>query len=519
MLTVSITVGSESWLSVYSTILCFPIIFTVPAQFGFFSLLYLFYPLAGFVADVCCGRYKIVTGSVWIMLAGSTTLLTIGVVSFILKFSTIIPVFILPASLLLLLVGMSGFQANAIQYGLDQLQDAPSEYLSLFIYFYVWTGFVGQLLGETLLVFAISYIPIANEVTAGIMIAVLGLTILFFVVTLVLSCCKRRWFVVDPGSRNPYKLVYRVLRFAAKNKYPIQRSAFTYCEDELPSRIDFGKHKYGGPFTTEEVEDVKTFLSILCVLFAFGFAFTTKIAAYDLLPATLDLDSEPCNITLLSFFLKSGSITSLIVVICIPLYIFVYLPLFSNHIPGLLKRMKFGMVCFLLVVCCRFAGYTVAQFHHHNSTCVFSMERYYDNYTESSAEVYPMFVVQNIFTAFALFFIYPAIFEFICCQSPHAMKGLLFGVYFSIQGLYQLLGVGIMIPFYFWKPLFPSCGFGYYLVNVFIAIVGLVVYTVAARRYKYRDRQRGDYPNIHLFAEEYYGNHQDEPHYDFDPID
>jgi hypothetical protein len=25
----------------------------------------------------------------------------------------------------------------------------------------------------------------------------------------------------------------------------------SYCEDELPSRIDFGKNKYGRPFTTE----------------------------------------------------------------------------------------------------------------------------------------------------------------------------------------------------------------------------------------------------------------------------
>ena len=43
-------------------------------------------------------------------------------------------------------------------------------------------------------------------------------------------------------------------------QHPRQRSAFTYCEDTIPSRIDFGKSKYGGPFTTEQVEDVKTLL-------------------------------------------------------------------------------------------------------------------------------------------------------------------------------------------------------------------------------------------------------------------
>ena len=44
-------------------------------------------------------------------------------------------------------------------------------------------------------------------------------------------------------------------------------SAFTYCEDELPSRLDLGKHKYGGPFTTEQVEDVKTFLWLVMIVF------------------------------------------------------------------------------------------------------------------------------------------------------------------------------------------------------------------------------------------------------------
>ena len=77
---------------------------------------------------------------------------------------------------------------------------------------------------------------------------------------------KRHWFMIDQASRNPYKLVYKVVKFAAEHKTPIRRSAFTYCEDELPSRMDLGKDKYGGPFTTEQVEDVKAFLGIITLL-------------------------------------------------------------------------------------------------------------------------------------------------------------------------------------------------------------------------------------------------------------
>ena len=42
--------------------------------------------------------------------------------------------------------------------------------------------------------------------------------------------------------------------------YPRNRSALTYWEKEYPSHIDLGKEKYGGPFSEEEVENVKTVL-------------------------------------------------------------------------------------------------------------------------------------------------------------------------------------------------------------------------------------------------------------------
>ena len=474
--------------------------------FGCTSVLYLFYPLAGFVADVCCGRHKTVTVSLWVFVVGlATYLVLIAFVFFYNSYSdhpSLIPKFIMPASLLLLLIGLCGFQANAIQYGLDQLLDSPAACLSLFIYWYFWASYVGEILGKVLLACATFHLTEVLEFKqlGTVFCVVNGVITVGIVVTLCLSYCKRRWFIVDPGSRNPYKLVYRVLRFAAKNKYPIQRSAFTYCEDELPSRIDFGKHKYGGPFTTEEVEDVKTFLNILSVLFAVGFVFTTEIAAYDVLSYATVL-----NLTgVTDSFFSLGSAPSLFVVLFISLYIFIIRPLFSYYVPGLFKRMGLGMVFYLLAVCCRSVNETVIQIQHHNETC---SERIDLNITLSSFEVYPAFVTQNLFCGIAFFFFYPSVFEFICSQSPHAMKGLLIGVYFAIRGVYLLFGVGILISFYFWTTHLFSCNLAYYLVNVFIAIVGLVVYTVAARRYKYRDRQRGDYPNIHLFAEEYYGNH------------
>ena len=60
------------------------------------------------------------------------------------------------------------------------------------------------------------------------------------------------------------------------------RSAFTYCEDELPSRMDFGKSKYGGPFTTEQVEDVKIFLRLIAIIAVGSVTFGETFVLYTL---------------------------------------------------------------------------------------------------------------------------------------------------------------------------------------------------------------------------------------------
>ena len=84
-------------------------------------------------------------------------------------------------------------------------------------------------------------------------------------------------FHTEFRCHNPYKGVYNVLNFARKHKYPIRRSAFTYCDDELPSRIDFAMERFGGPFTTEQVEDVKTFLRMLLVFVVLGPVFVLDV--------------------------------------------------------------------------------------------------------------------------------------------------------------------------------------------------------------------------------------------------
>ena len=73
----------------------------------------------------------------------------------------------------------------------------------------------------------------------------------------------KHWLDTTPHIINPVKIIAKVLNYAGKNKYPRNHSALTYWEEDYPSRLDLGKEKLGGPFSEEQVENVKTVLRLI----------------------------------------------------------------------------------------------------------------------------------------------------------------------------------------------------------------------------------------------------------------
>ena len=104
----------------------------------------------------------------------------------------------------------------------------------------------------------------------------------------------------------------------------------------------------------------------------------------------------------------------------------------------------------------------------------------------------------------------PAGFEFICAQSPENMRGLLVGIFFSIQGTFSLLSVLLEYIFklravYSYPFLVRTgltCAFWYYFILVGLSVVGLTVYLLVAMRYK--RRQRDNVFNDMNMIEEYF---------------
>ena len=228
--------------------------------------------IAGWLTDAFIGRYKVIRCSVWMMwllMIVVTVSAVVGQVNERYYYNSKI---IQPILFSLISIGLGGFQANIIQFGLDQLHDASTTEITSFIVWYVSTlisaGFIVQFNFYCL-----------NEQHQLFIFLIVCMNLTLAVILLIFC---NHWLIKEPATQSPFKLIYKVIKFAIITKHPRCRSAFTYCEDELPSRIDFGKSKYGGPFTTEQVEDVKTFLRVLPLISIIGIIASVYIASGDL---------------------------------------------------------------------------------------------------------------------------------------------------------------------------------------------------------------------------------------------
>ena len=495
--------------------------------YGVIAVWLLFYPLAGYLADVRYGRYKVVISGlkvIWfgslIYFVGNIFLLAILSVFFflpqnpaalwILQSTAFLAGCIASSTGLIIItyflvsVGFAAYAANVIQFSIDQLQDLPARNGFLLVYWFLLTSYIGVSIGK------LAFSAILS--TFLVLSVVLTLTWLLVLIALPISLCvaKPRWFVIEPGIGNPYKEVAQVVDFARKHKVPIQRSAFTYWEDNIPTGLDLGKCKYGGPFTTDQVENVKAFFGILYILLSLGPFFTSDIAASVFLPLLkhhmdnwVSYSSFDIQYIIYSMITNGGTMYPIFMIILIPIFLKVIHPLFQRYILTILKRIGIGLCLITVSLLCSLLVDTMGHVlpNGHNATSIFNPGNIIEDPPSLQLSPYILFI-QNFLIAVAYILIYGGVFEFICAQSPHSMKGVLIGIFFAVKGLFQLIGVlGILLPFSFWQTS-PRAGLVYFLVNIVISIVGVVAFMVIARRYQYR--QRDDFCNIRKYIEDFY---------------
>ena len=156
-----------------------------------------------------------------------------------------------------------------------------------------------------------------------------------------------------------------MLNYACKTKYPERRSALTYIDEEEPSRLDYGKHKFGGPFTEEEVEDVKTILRTLVFLVLVFMGSIVIKGTVSPIHAHIIPSTRRCVESLIHIATYSTA------VILIPIYRFVLFPFIKNKLPNYFKRVGAGLFLVFISSLLDLTLDTIGHTHSNSTQCMF----------------------------------------------------------------------------------------------------------------------------------------------------
>uniref|UniRef100_A0A1X7V6G7 Major facilitator superfamily (MFS) profile domain-containing protein n=1 Tax=Amphimedon queenslandica TaxID=400682 RepID=A0A1X7V6G7_AMPQE len=334
---------------------------------------------------------------------------------------------------LLQYTGFVSFLANIIQYNIDQLIGASANELSTVIYWNIAAYPTATALSDWL-----SSLDTVTEELLFIMASGVALSLI-----LVSHSFFKHKLENISLIKNPIKLIFRVLCYTRKHKYPENRSALTYWEEEAPSRIDLGKDKYGGPFTEEEVEDVKTFFRILPLFIAtFGYALAED--------SFFEKSSNYYKV------LKSFGAYHITVLLLFLIYLFIIRGFFHRYIPSMLSRMGAGLFFSL-------------------STCILHL------LTEKFQSYHNLLIIiEQVIFGISFFLLFPTSFEFTVAQSPEHMRGLMVGLCYSSMGFGSAISKILLTSIKKWY---------YYIIACVLQLLILIIFLILAKRYKYRVRE------------------------------
>uniref|UniRef100_A0A1X7TTU2 Major facilitator superfamily (MFS) profile domain-containing protein n=1 Tax=Amphimedon queenslandica TaxID=400682 RepID=A0A1X7TTU2_AMPQE len=400
------------------------------------------FPFLGLLADVWIGRYKaILIGIVlcfisWIII-GIVYILESCFISGAILWSFYSLAFIIN------FCGLSSFSANIIQYNIDQLIGASADELSSVIYWHI--------LSEPLVDLFYYLLQCLFYSTSGVSVSLVLVSHSFF---------KHKLENISL-IKNPIKLIVRVLCYARKHKYPENRSALTYWEEEAPSRLDLGKDKYGGPFTEEEVEDVKTVFRMLPLFIGFV-ALNFSNDSYW---------SADRSFTLPTCLAVTDSQYYCCSVILTLLYLFFIRVCFYKYIPSMLTRMSVGIFLAFIV--------TVSK------VIIFVIERSHPDINNFGKF---LFISQTV-QAFSYILVYPVSLEFTVAQSPVHMRGVMVGLWYATSwGFANFINTILQFPFDC-ESQYICTSFYYYITKSVLVLIILIVFVILAKRYKYRVRE------------------------------
>ena len=431
-------------------------------------------PFAGWLGDVRFGRYKIIKFGSIIYFLSSVLFYSEFLVS-----ETLSSVFY---SVVQAVRGIGGacFIAAMLPFLTDQLIGATSDELSAVVQWYIWTNAFGKGLSDTITILGIR--PIFDLISSGVVL----IYAVPLAVIIISDCLCQKWLDRTHKVTNPIKLIIQVLNYTRKHRYPERRSAFTYIDEEQPTRMDFGKEKFGGPFTEEEVEDVKTVLRLIPLVICLNFINGAEIAPAQLLKSSENY-SDFINIAIdISLYL-----------LLIPVYRLLLHRFIHRYTPSMLNSLAIGLALYLvgyialeaLVVKGVVDSDDVQSYLSctTNTTLTHAVEWYW------KLGPYLLYGVGRTITTVLLY-------VFIIAQSPDKMKGFIFGIMLASNNVTEFIALEISGQINN-----TLCSH----VSLTIVLVALfVVFLVLSKCYTLRERNREI--NIQAIVEEHYERYMDQ---------
>ena len=489
------------------------------------GLVFISYPLIGLLADIKLTRYRMICLSCWVLLVGHMILSIECIIELAGKIDNL--VFSVSAALVftLIIVGKGMFESTVIQFGTDQMIEASSAQLRTFIHWYYWSLYISNNCINVTVIGMAEYFSQCHlniqhlyddygNMVLYLVICICNIQSILCCITLLLLYLKKfkNYFNIEPVGVNPIKQIVDVLKYAYHHKYPERRSALSYYRNTYPSRIDFGKIQYGGPFTNEEVEDTKTVLRLLVLLLSsFGFHLSnvngSSSSNYVL------YKSCPSSLILLYLIGNPSLFTDIITLFGIPVFHVLLKSSLGKYIPNIIKRMLFGILLLFLwqlvsLIISSQVSYNNCDFYSetkHSQTsnllCYFSIIQYVNNTEWNTTDcvnicpssLYTMdgilvwLLVPHILRGFGYMLVSVSVFEFICAQAPFRLKGFMIGIWYAMFSIkYIFVNIAECFILIFFKE--DKVWIIYESIKIGIIGLSLVIFGISCRWYHYRER-------------------------------
>ena len=461
-----------SYAAFYHTLAAIPLL-PIPneVQFGLkivYGFLMLLMPVVGWLGDTWIGRYRvIISGSLLSIVALWIVLIAFVVLQF--NWTPIPALVVLCIVMPVSIIGTGSILITMPPFIIDQMIGASGEDISAAVQWIWWGWSVAGVTQELILCLPIVIsIPQLTGMQAALFLAIVTFCPSLILIT---DCLYHHKLEVHFKPCSPLKTAFRVLNYARKTKYPERRSALTYIDEEEPSHLDYGKHKFGGPFTEEEVEDVKTILrtGVFFVVILIGdlfFDWFNSLIHAQIIPSTADTRSCVESLTELAIYSTA--------VIMIPVYRLILLPLIRNKLPNYFKRVGAGLFLVFISSLLDLTLDTIEHILSNSTQCMFDTS----SVPANTLPISPYWLlIRDLVIGVGYLLMNINVTEVFLAQIPISLRGTAIGTGIIMVAIGHIIrsGITLILSQLNLNNVTPSCGFYYYLVQSILIMLFLVL--------------------------------------------